>query len=239
MRVIALLGLVFGTLIQMLLDGQTFTHAVVGIIGGVAAILGGLVSAHRNYADRGARWLGWTMASLGLLLTIFCIVQAPSAYKFQAKFNEQSSQAQAIEKAKAMATMEDAKIPVPTFEINLALTDDAAKKLEGAGESIKGFVIFDGYGTPKPGEDVGAGRGVDLGAYFFERTNAGVIFVTNVLISAEAFGRLSDTNYFYTINIFSGRRVFIDNILDGGYDIGRISDAVKGPVYIKCSLLKK
>jgi hypothetical protein len=239
MRVIAFLGLVFGTIIQTFLDGQTFTHAVVGIIGGIAAILGGLGSARKDYADRGARWLGWIMAGLGLVLVIFCIVQAPSACKFQAKFNERSRQAREREMAKTMAATNDAKISVPSFEINVALTDDAAKKLQDAGESIKGIVSFDGYGIPKPGENVGAGHGVDLGDYFFERTGAGVILVTNALISAEAFRRLSDTNYYYTINVFSGRRVFADNILDSGYAEGHISDVAKVPIYIKCSLLGK
>jgi hypothetical protein len=134
----------------------------------------------------------------------------------------------------------EAKIPVPSFQIRLTLSDAAAKKLRDAGESIKGFVIFDGDGTPKTHEDsTGGGRAVGLGTYWFERTGAGVVSVTNAAISDEAFKRLSDTNYYYTINIFSGRRVFKDNILDGGYAGGHISDAVNAPLEIKCDLIEK
>jgi hypothetical protein len=99
MRVIALLALFFGTMAQLLLDGQTFTHAVLGIACGIAAVLGGLGSAHKDYANEGRRWLGRIMAGLGLLLAIFCVVQLPSAYKFQAKFNERSRQVRELRRA--------------------------------------------------------------------------------------------------------------------------------------------
>ena len=100
MRVIALLSLLFGFMTQMLLDGQTFTHAVFGIICSIAAVGGGLVSARRDYADEGRRWLGRIMAGLGLVLALFCVVQLPSSYQFQAKFNERSRKAREMEKAK-------------------------------------------------------------------------------------------------------------------------------------------
>jgi hypothetical protein len=100
MRVIALLSLIFGFMAQLLLDGQTFSHAVFGIICGIAAVMGGLVSARKDYADEGRRWLGRIMAGLGLVLALFCIVQLPSAYQFQAKFNERSRKAREMREAK-------------------------------------------------------------------------------------------------------------------------------------------
>jgi hypothetical protein len=90
MRVISLLSLFFGFMAQLLLDGQTFTHAVFGVVCGIAAVVGGLVSARKDYANEIRRWLGWIMASLGLVLAIFCVIQLPSAYKFQTKFNERT-----------------------------------------------------------------------------------------------------------------------------------------------------
>jgi hypothetical protein len=137
-------------------------------------------------------------------------------------------------------TPNEAKIPVPSFQIKVTLSDAAAKKLRDAGESIKGFVIFDGDGTPKNHEDsTGGGRAVELGSYWFETAEAGVVSVTDAVILDEAFRRLSDADYYYTINVFSGRRVFRDNILDGGYAEGHISDAVKAPIEIRCDLLER
>jgi len=50
----------------------------------------------------------------------------------------------------------------------------------------------------------------------------------------EAFKRLTNSDYYFTVNVFSARRVFKDNILDGGYAEGHISDATKSPIQIKC-----
>jgi hypothetical protein len=93
MRVIALLSLLFGFLGLMLLDGQIFTHAVEGLVFGVAAVVCGLVSARREYSNVIRRWEGRIMAALGLVLALFCVVQLPLAYQFQTKFNERSKKA--------------------------------------------------------------------------------------------------------------------------------------------------
>ena len=100
MQAIALLALVFGVMMQMLLDGQTFTHAIFGIVCGAVAVLSGLISARKYNADSGRLWMRRVMAGLGLVLAIFCIVGLPSAYKFQTKFNERSRKAHEIENTK-------------------------------------------------------------------------------------------------------------------------------------------
>jgi hypothetical protein len=46
------------------------------------------------------------MAGLGVVLAIFCVVQLPSAYKFQAFFNERSRQAREMEKTTMPNTAE-------------------------------------------------------------------------------------------------------------------------------------
>ena len=94
MRVAALLSLLFGFMGLMLLDGQTFTHAVMGIVFGVAAAGCGFGSARKDFSNVTCRWEGRMMAALGLVLVVICIVQLPSAYRFQTKFNERSKSQQ-------------------------------------------------------------------------------------------------------------------------------------------------
>jgi hypothetical protein len=94
MRVIALLSLLFGLVGLMLLDGQTFTHAVTGILFGAAAFGCGWGSARKDFSNLACRWEGRIMAVLGLVLVVICVVRLPSAYRFQARFNERSKSQQ-------------------------------------------------------------------------------------------------------------------------------------------------
>jgi hypothetical protein len=114
MRVVALLALLFGFMTQMLLDGQTFSHAVFGIICGVAAIACGQRSARM---DRPNRWEGRIMAGLGLALGVWCIVTLPSAYRFQETFNGRKEQRQKMEKKNKPANKPDAANPAMTLQL--------------------------------------------------------------------------------------------------------------------------
>ena len=116
------------------------------------------------------------------------------------------------------------------------LSNAAAKKLRDARESIKGFIDFDGDGIPKKNEYTAPNRPVVLGCYQFEVKEAGDVPVANAYISAEAAKRLTDSDYYVTINVFSGRRAFKDNVLDGGFAEMRISQATKGSIQINCDL---
>jgi len=69
---------------QMLLDGQVFTHAVMGVVLGVGAVFAGRAAARR---DPPHRWEGWIMSVLGGILVVFSVAALPSAYRFQKQFN--------------------------------------------------------------------------------------------------------------------------------------------------------
>ena len=89
MRPVAFLCLLFGFIGMLLLDGQTFTHAVAGSIFGVVAVVCGMVSARR---DPPHRWEGWIMAGFGVCLSVWCIIQFPSAFATQKRFNDRKEQ---------------------------------------------------------------------------------------------------------------------------------------------------
>jgi hypothetical protein len=91
MRVIALLSLIFGFMGLMILDGQPFSHAVMGVILGIAAVGCGFGSARRDYVDSTCRWEGRIMGVLGLILIAVCALQLPSSYRFQTRFNQRSA----------------------------------------------------------------------------------------------------------------------------------------------------
>jgi hypothetical protein len=130
------------------------------------------------------------------------------------------------------------KLSVPAFAIHIVLTDAAEKKLRGSGESIKGTIFFDGDGTPLQGVKTAPFRDVYLGDVKFETAGSGIVKITSATISKDAYSRLSDQNYHFTINVYSGRRTFKNNILDGGYAQGRFHDLESNKeIMIICDLL--
>jgi hypothetical protein len=129
-------------------------------------------------------------------------------------------------------------IDVPQFSITITLDEPASNKLKQAGESIKGAIYFDGDGTPQPGVKTAPMRDVILGSFEFELEESGTIKIDNAVISAEAYSRLSDENYHFFINVYSGRKSFKNNVLSGGYGDGRFKDLQAGKnIKIHCSLL--
>ena len=128
--------------------------------------------------------------------------------------------------------------PVPEFTIRVSLTEAATQKLSDAGETIRGIISFDGDGTPLPNVKTAPHRDVYLGSYEFELTQAGELRVSDAVVSKEAYGRLSDKNYHFFVNVYSGRRAFRNNVLNGGYTDGRLNNLdPEKPIEIKCDLL--
>ena len=129
-------------------------------------------------------------------------------------------------------------MPVPEFTIRIELSQQAEDTLSNAGETVNGRIYFDGDGTSLPNEHTAPWRAVFLGYYEFELRGSGEVRISDAIIPQEAYGRLSDPNYYFTVNVTSGRRAFKDNILVGGVAFGRLTDLdTKKPIEIKCDLL--
>lgn len=129
------------------------------------------------------------------------------------------------------------KIRVPAFTIRISLSEEAAKRLQDTGETIKGLLDFDGDGIPKDDEYTAPMRPIVLGCYQFEVQKPGEVLISNAYISAEQSKRLTNPDYYVAINIFSGRRAFKDNVLNNGFAEMHISHVAKEPVQITCDLL--
>ncbi|EDN67744.1 hypothetical protein BGP_2322 [Beggiatoa sp. PS] len=127
---------------------------------------------------------------------------------------------------------------VPEFVIEIRLSELAQEKLTNAEETVKGIIYFDGDGSLLPGIKTAPFRDVFLGEYEFELETSGIIRISDATISSEAYARLSNLDYHFTVNVVSGRRAFNNNILNGGYAQGRLSDFKKEhKILVSCSLL--
>jgi hypothetical protein len=125
------------------------------------------------------------------------------------------------------------KLRVPQFQIKVDLPDAAMQKLLAAGGTLNVLASFDGDGTPLNGEYTAPNRAVILGCYQFQTTQTEIVSVTKAYISAEAFKRLSDTDYYVTVNISSGQRAAKSNVFIGGFAVQRISQASRTPMQIE------
>jgi hypothetical protein len=115
---------------------------------------------------------------------------------------------------------------LPTFEIEVTLSDSAQKKMALNHETI----IVKAYlsGQPKDSADV---QLTELGELFLgtpqiELEKPGIARFDKVIISKKAYESLVDKNFEILINIFSGRRSSENNLLDAELLQGPVSDVV-------------
>jgi len=105
-------------------------------------------------------------------------------------------------------------VDIPGFTIKLILSPAAQAKLQGSGERISVLAMFDGDALPGQRNCGAPNRDVCLGSSrkLVETTN--VVRFDDARIPKRDYDRLRDKNFFVTINVFTARRVFKDNLLD-------------------------
>ncbi len=133
----------------------------------------------------------------------------------------------------------DSGVQIPTFSVAVKLSTEAQSRLRDLKESILVIAYFDGDGEGEPGVDTSPMRAVVLGSDKRE-VNANLIAeFKGAKASSSAWKRLSDKNYFVTINTVSARKVVADNILWCDNPEKRI-EAIKGKtIDVRCELISE
>jgi hypothetical protein len=128
-------------------------------------------------------------------------------------------------------------VGVPDFAVAVRLSKGAESRLHSVNESISVAAYFDGDGEPMSGERTAPFRAVFLGSEREEVNEKNVAEFKRKRVSAASWKRLSDKNYFVTINVFSARKATPNNILSCDSPTYRI-DNIKGrTVEVPCGLL--
>ncbi len=131
-------------------------------------------------------------------------------------------------------------VEIPKFRLEVNLSDDAVKKLNDHKESF--IVSYYFYGTPKESTLLSPEVKKHLDLYGLKLLGkdqeiktvkqSNEIDFSGLKIPKNLYDALQDKNISLNINIFSGRRVFKDNILDmEAYD-GPFNDIVKHSGFI-------
>ncbi len=137
-----------------------------------------------------------------------------------------------------MAKLVGRTVEVPRFAIAVKLSDPAEMRLRSIGETVKVIAYFDGDALPGQGTYNPPFRDVYLGSD--EKLVDGnlVARFDNGTVLLSDLNRLSDKNYFVTINIVSARKVDPNNLLDCADPISqRIQSFAGKTVPVKCRLI--
>ena len=105
-------------------------------------------------------------------------------------------------------------VDVPRFAVVVTLSRAAVDRLHGIGESVKVVAYFDGDALPGQGKYNPAMRDVYLGMAERAVDERSVARFEDVKIPQRDWNRLSNKDYFVTINTVSARRVAKDNLLE-------------------------
>lgn len=118
-------------------------------------------------------------------------------------------------------------VDVPGFTIKVILSPAAQAKLQGSGERISAFAMFDGDALPGQRNCGAPDRDVCLASSekLVDATN--VVRFDDISIPKRDYDRLSDKNFYVTINLVTARKVFKDNLLDCDEPIDVRIDALK------------
>jgi hypothetical protein len=129
-------------------------------------------------------------------------------------------------------------VEVPEFAIAIKLSPKAEERLRNLRETVKVISYFDGDPLPGQGRYNPPFRDVFLGSDEKLVDDRNIARFDHTRVSLGDWNRLSDKNYFVTINAVSARRVAPDNLLDCADPMDRKIETFKGKtIEIQCRLI--
>ena len=132
----------------------------------------------------------------------------------------------------------DRVVEVPHFAISVKLSPKAEKRLRSIGETVKVMAIFDGDALPGQGEYEPPNRDVFLGNVEELIDQDNVATFDGVTVPLKDWNRLSDKNYFVTINVVSARKAAKDNLLECNDPMDRRINTFRDKtIEVECQLI--
>ena len=143
------------------------------------------------------------------------------------------------QKGELSSDARDKTILVPQFTVSITLSNEARTRLLRLHESVLVIAYFDGDPLPGQGRYNAPMRGVVLGQdqKVVDAKDEATFDTTK--ISKSNWDRLSNKDYFVTINIMSARTTSKDNLLDCGTPENRISAFAGKTTNVSCSLISE
>jgi hypothetical protein len=129
-------------------------------------------------------------------------------------------------------------VDLPEFAIAVKLSPSAGKQLRSIHESVLVIAYFDGDALPGQGKYNPPMRDVFLGQDEKLVDEENVARFKRTRVPLADWNRLSDKNYFVTINTVSARKAAKDNLLDCADPISRRIETFAGKIIeVQCRLI--
>ncbi len=129
-------------------------------------------------------------------------------------------------------------VDVPPFAIAVKLSPKADERLRSLHETVKVIAYFDGDPLPGQGKYNPPNRDVFLGSDEKLVDGSWVARFDQTRVPVSDWNRLSDKNYFVTINTVSARKTVSDNLLDCADPMSRRIETFRDrTIEVQCSLI--
>jgi hypothetical protein len=104
-------------------------------------------------------------------------------------------------------------VVIPTFEIEIQLDESAEKKIQSENESIIVQAYFSGIPKDTTIEEYSEWDKLKIGSYRIELYDTRVALFENVKLPRKVLNELQDTNFEILINVFTGRKSSMYNLI--------------------------
>jgi hypothetical protein len=137
----------------------------------------------------------------------------------------------------ALDDYSDTTLAVPEFAIAIKLSPQAETRLRDLHETIKILAMFDGDPLPGQGHFNAPMRDVYLGSDEKLVDANNIAKFSSTKISQRHWNQLADKDYYVTINVFSARKTYRNNLLDCGVPENHISTFAGKTIEVRCWLI--
>lgn len=143
---------------------------------------------------------------------------------------------QSIALANSTVSQKGDTVKVPSFDVNVTLTDKAKRKLKASKETIVVFVSASGEPNKNSSVKLNEVGSVDLFSSQIGLPQTGKAQFRNLSVSASKLNQLVSPDYNVNVNVFSGRHSSQDNLLSCDFFDGEISK-IQPSITLKCGLI--
>ena len=126
-------------------------------------------------------------------------------------------------------------VKLPRYKVEISLSTKAAQNVKTSGETVRVAASY--FGTAKPGVVGDEADQIQMGREEADIQGPGSVRLGKIAIETADLRKIIEKEPQVLINVFTGRKVLPDNLLDCGIFQNGISVAARRTIRISCKLI--